>query len=68
MECNLKGGWLEPPSLEKPLFPWLIYISLSPLDTNSIKTEAAVFLVTMWQSSWHMLFGLFLRVKREILP
>lgn len=55
--------------LRRPFSLWLINISLPPLpNMNSIKTEAALFLIIMWQSSWHMFLGPFLGVKPKVFP
>ena len=54
MDHSLKGSWWEAPSLEGLFFSgWLISHCL-PSDVSSINTEAALFLLTKWQRSWHI--------------
>ena len=60
MDHSLKGSWWEAPSLEGLFFSgWLISHCL-PLDASSINTEAALFLLTKWQTSWHIYLAHFL--------
>lgn len=56
------------PFLGRPLFFWLINILLPPLDTNSIKTGAVLFLFALCQSFWHRLLGSFLCTNPSVLP